>query len=341
MKAIAKTGLQRGVDLIEVPEPRVGPGEVLVQVKACGICGSDLHFYLSELGAERRISGFPRVLGHEPAGVVLEVGEGVEGFKPGDHVAGDPHGACGRCATCREGHLTLCEKVPVMGVQRDGALAPLLAAPAPCLHRVPEVLDFTTVSLLEPLSVGLHAVEISSLKPGDPAVVLGPGPIGLMTALSAHAAGASTVVVTGLGIDQARLEIARRLGFSTVNVEADRPYETIRELTGGRGAAVVFDATGALPDVARIARKGGELVLIGWPTRALSHDEVMQLFFRGITIMPSRVRSPAIWPRVIDLVVSGRIDPRPLVTHELPLGEGVRGFELLVKREAMKVEIIP
>lgn len=135
MRAIAKTGPQRGVELIEVPEPRVGPGELLVQVKACGICGSDLHFYLSELGAERRISGFPRVLGHEPAGVVLEVGEGVEGLKPGDHVVGDPHGACGRCATCREGHLTLCEKVPVMGVQRDGALAPLMAVPAPCLHR--------------------------------------------------------------------------------------------------------------------------------------------------------------------------------------------------------------
>ncbi|MBI4561387.1 MAG: alcohol dehydrogenase catalytic domain-containing protein [Candidatus Rokubacteria bacterium] len=341
MKAIAKTGPQRGLDLIEVPEPRVGPGEVLVQVRACGICGSDLHFYLSELGAERLLSGFPRVLGHEPAGVVLEVGEGVEGFRAGDHVAGDPHGACGRCRACREGDLTLCDRVPVMGVGRDGALAPLMTAPAPCLYRVPETLDFTTVSLLEPLSVGVHAVEISSMRAGDTVAVLGPGPIGLMTALAARAAGAATVVVTGLGIDQGRLEIARQLGFPTVNVEAERPYEAIRELTGERGAAVVFDTTGALPDVHRMARKGGELLLIGWPSRALSHDELMQLFFRGITVTPSRARPPAIWPRVIDLVVSGRIDPRPLVTHELALADGIRGFELLVKREAMKVEIVP
>lgn len=341
MKAIAKTGPQRGVELIEIPEPRVEPGEVLVEVKTCGICGSDLHFYLSELGAERRISAFPRVLGHEPAGVVLEVGKGVEGFQPGDHVAGDPHGACGRCPVCREGRLTLCDRVPVMGVQRDGALAPLMAAPAPWLHRVPESLDFTSVSLLEPLSVGLHAVEISSMKPGDAVAVLGPGPIGLMTALAARAAGAATVVVTGLGLDQMRLEIAKRLGFAAVNVDGERPYEAIQELTGGRGAAVVFDTTGALPDVHRIARKSGELLLIGWPSRALSYEDVSQLFYRGITITPSRARPPAIWPRVIDLVVSGRIDPRPLITHELPLAEGIRGFELLVKREAMKLQVVP
>ena len=341
MRAIAKTGPEPGVELVDLPEPRVAPGELLIEVKACGICGSDLHFYLSELGAEKRIPSFPMALGHEPAGVVLEVGAGVEGINPGDHVACDPHGACGRCQACRHGQLDLCDKVPVIGVQRHGALAPYLSAPAPCVHPVPRSLDFTQVALLEPLSVGVHAVAISSLESGDEVVVLGPGPIGLMTALAARAAGASTVVVTGLGIDAGRLELARRLGFLTVNVEGEGPHETVLEVTGGRGAAVVFDATGAIPNVHRLARKGGQLVLIGWPNRSLPHDELLQLFFKGITITPVRARPAAIWPRVINLVASGAIDPRPLITHELPLADGIRGFELLTKREAMKVQVVP
>ncbi len=341
MKAIAKTGPEPGVELVDLPEPRVGPGELLIEVKACGICGSDLHFYLSELGAEKRIPSFPMALGHEPAGVVLEVGAEVEGIHPGDHVACDPHGACGRCRACRQGQLDLCDKVPVIGVQRHGALAPYLSVPAPCVHPVPMSLDFTQVALLEPLSVGVHAVAISSLKAGDEVVVLGPGPIGLMTALAARAAGASTVVVTGLGVDAGRLELARRLGFVAVNVEGERPHETVLEVTGGRSAAVVFDATGAVSDVHRFARKGGELVLIGWPNRSLPQEALIQLFFKGITIRPVRARPPAIWPRVINLVTSGMIDPRPLITHELSLADGIRGFELLVKREAMKVQVVP
>lgn len=340
MKAIAKTGPQPGVELVDVAEPRVGPGEVLVEVKTSGICGTDIHLYLSELGFERRIA-FPRVIGHEPAGIVREVGSGVEEFRVGDHVVGEPHGACGRCATCREGRSHLCDRIPLLGSQRDGALAPFVAAPAECLHRVPNDLDFVCASLLEPLSVGVHAVDISRLKPGDAAVVLGPGPIGLMTALAARAAGAATVVVTGLGIDHGRLEMARRLGFPTVNVEAEQPIERIQDLVGARGAEVVFDATGALPDVHRIVRKGGQVVLIGWPCRALSLDEVTELFLRTITLTPFRWRPEAIWPRVINLVMSGRMDPRPLVTHELPLADGIRGFELMVKRAAMKVLVVP
>jgi len=341
MKAIAKTGREPGVELVDLEEPRVGPGDVLIEVKACGICGSDLHFYLSELGAEKRIPSFPMALGHEPAGVVLEVGPGVEGIKVGDHVACDPHGACGRCEACRSGQPDLCDRVPVIGVQRHGALAPHLSAPAPCVYPVPKVLDFTQVGLLEPLSVGVHAVAISSMKAGDEVAVLGPGPIGLMTALAARAAGAGRVVVTGLGVDRGRLELARRLGFPTVDVETDRSREALLEAIGGRGARVVFDATGALPEVHRLCRKGGQLVLIGWPNRSLPHEELLQLFFKGIAVTPLRARPPAVWPRVINLVTSGAIDPQPLITHELPLADGIRGFELLVKREAMKVQVVP
>ncbi len=340
MKAIAKTGPQPGVELVDVDEPRPGPGEVLVEVKACGICGTDLHVYLSELGFERRLT-YPRILGHEPAGIVRELGRDVDGFRPGDHVVGEPHGACGRCAVCREGRPEFCDRIPIMGGQRDGALAAFVAAPTECLRHVPSDLEFIRASLLEPLSAGVHAVDISRLKPGDAAVVLGPGPIGLMTAMAAHAAGAATIVVTGLGADQGRLEMAERLGFRTVNVESEQPIQRIQELVGARGAEVVFDATGALPDVHLIVRRGGRVVQMGWPRRAPSLDEVTQLFLRSVTLVPLRWRPEAIWPRVIDLVTSGRIDPRPLVTHELPLADGIRGFELLANRTAMKVMMIP
>ncbi len=340
MKAIAKIGPQPGLDLVEVEEPRAGPGEVLVEVKASGVCGTDLHFYLSELGFERRIT-FPRILGHEPAGIVREVGPGVEGFRVGDHVVGEPHGACGRCEECREGRSEFCDRIPIMGGQRDGALAAFVAPPAECLRHVPRDLDFIRASLLEPLSVGVHAVELSGLRPGDAAAVLGPGPIGLMTALAARAAGAATVVVTGLSIDRGRLALARRLDFPTVDVEADQSVERIRDLVGARGAQVVFDTTGALPDVHLFARRGGRVVLVGWPRRAVSQDELTALFLGAVTLVPLRWRPEAIWPRVIELVTSGRIDPRPLVTHELPLVDGIRGFELLVDRAAMKVMIIP
>lgn len=341
MKAIAKTSPEPGLHVIDAPEPSPGPGEVLVEVRATGICGSDLHVYLSELGFGTRLPRYPQIIGHEPAGVVLAVGPGVEGFAPGDHVVGDPHGACGRCPTCHRGRPELCDRIPVLGAGRPGGLAPLLAAPVECLHHVPRDLDFATAALLEPLTVGVHAVDISVMRPGDSVVVLGPGPIGLMTALAARAAGASRVVVTGLGVDDLRLELAGRLGFDTVNVESDRPHERIRALLGGEGAAVVFDATGMLPDVHRVVRKGGQVVLVGWPARAPSLDELTQLFLRTVTLTPLRMRPESIWPRVIDLVRSGRIDPRPLVTHAMPLVEGIEGFDLLVKRRAMKVQLVP
>lgn len=341
MKAIAKTSPAPGLAVIEVPEPRPGPGEVLVEVKASGICGTDLHVYRSELGFGARLGGFPRIIGHEPAGVVRAVGPGVTEFRPGDCVVGDPHGACGRCPVCRAGRPELCERIPVLGAQRDGALAELVAAPAECLHHIPEDLDFTLASLLEPLTVGVHAVDLAGLRPGERAVVLGPGPIGLMTALAARAAGAAGVVVTGLGVDAARLATAGELGFPAVDVEADRPVERIQAALGARGAAVVFDATGALPDAHRLVARGGRVVLIGWPCRAPSLDEVTQLFLKTVTVTPLRMRPESIWPRTIELVRTGRIDPRPLISHMLPLVEGLRGFELALRREAVKVQLIP
>jgi len=154
--------------------------------------------YLWELEAPQIFTSFPRVLGHEPAGVVVEVGQGVQGFKPGDHVACDPHGSCGRCYYCRLGRFALCDQVPALGVRVDGALAEYMSVPALCCYKVPQTLSFTEAAMREPLGVGVHAIEISSFKPGDDIVVQGPGPIGLLTALALRASGAGLIVMTGL-----------------------------------------------------------------------------------------------------------------------------------------------
>lgn len=342
MKAIAKVGPQPGAALIEAAEPRPGPGDVLVEVRASGICGTDLHVYLSELGFERRITAFPRILGHEPAGIVRAVGAGVEGFRSGDRVAADPHAACGRCERCRRGRPHLCEAYPLLGSgTRDGALASLVTAPAPSLHHVPDTLDFATAALLEPLTVGVYAADLAQMLPGEGAVVLGPGPIGLMTALAARAAGAEPVVVVGLGVDRSRLGLARRLGFPGVDIESAGAADAIRALVGTEGAAVVFDAAGAPRDALPFVRKGGRVVLIGYPARAFSLDELTALYLRVVMLTPLRMRPESIWDRAIGLVTSGRIDPRPLLTHTLPIEEGLRGFELAASREAVKVQIAP
>ncbi|MGH7931750.1 MAG: zinc-dependent alcohol dehydrogenase, partial [Candidatus Binataceae bacterium] len=175
MKAIAKTRPEPGVELIDAPVPHPAEGQLLVKVAACGICGSDLHLYLWELGADRMVTNLPSVLGHEPAGEVVEVGRGVRGFKVGDHVALDPFGPCGRCALCQEGRFNFCLEPGRLG----GAFAEYAIAPTQNAWLLPTSMDYEQGALLEPFATGVHAVEESSLKYGDSAVIEGPGPIGL------------------------------------------------------------------------------------------------------------------------------------------------------------------
>src|SRR5216684_2682970 len=182
MKAIAKTRPELGVEIIDAPMPRPGPNQILVRVAACGICGSDLHIYLWELGADRALSRMPAVIGHEPAGEVVELGAGVTAFKVGDHVALDPFGPCGKCSLCQSGRFNFCKNPGRLG----GAFAEYCVAPVENAWLVPKSMDLEEAALLEPFATGLHAVEISDLKAGDGCVIERPGRIGLSTALSAR-----------------------------------------------------------------------------------------------------------------------------------------------------------
>jgi threonine dehydrogenase-like Zn-dependent dehydrogenase len=261
MKAIAKTRPKLGVEIIDAPMPRPGPDQILVRVAACGICGSDLHIYLWELGADRALSRMPAVIGHEPAGEVVELGAGVTAFKVGDHVALDPFGPCGKCSLCQSGRFNFCKNPGRLG----GAFAEYCIAPVENAWRVPQSMDLEEAALLEPFATGLHAVEISDLKAGGGCVIEGPGPIGLSTALSARAMGCTSIVVTGLAQDAERLALVRDMGFKTV-CASDRDWtDQVRVLMPPDGADVVFDAAapGFCPQTSASRRRAGRARMAG------------------------------------------------------------------------------
>ena len=337
MKAIAKTKPAFGAEIVDVPVSKPGPGEMLVKVAACGICGSDLHIYEWELGADRMVARLPAIIGHEPAGEVVELGAGVTNFKAGDHVALDPFGHCGKCGTCRAGRFHLCASPTHLG----GAFAEFVIAPVGNSYLVPPTMDFETAALLEPFGTGLHAVEQSCLKTGDSCVVEGPGPIGLSVAMAARAQGVSHIVITGLEADTQRLALAREMGFRTVVADQGDWKNEVRSMLPPDGADVVFDACGMIDSPRELMRRGGELILIGWPARDLTSTELRAFFFHGIKTINSRVRTPETWRRAIALVSSGAIDLRPMVTHRYDIDHGIEAFELLRARKGTKALIIP
>jgi len=337
MKAIAKTRPAFGAEIIEMPEPRPGEGELLVRIGACGICGSDLHLYEWELGADRMAAQMPFVMGHEPAGDVVAVGTRVTGYEPGDRVALDPFGHCGNCGPCRAGRFNLCSSPTHL----SGAFAEYAIAPVGNAHRVPKDMNIEVAALLEPFGTGLHAVEQSSLKAGDSAVVEGPGPIGLSVALSLRALGVTSIVVTGLDVDKDRLALAREMGFKTICASDRNWIEQVRAVMPEGGADAVFDACGMIDSPRELLHRGGQLVEIGWPARDLSSTELRALFFHGVSIINSRVRMPETWRRAIALVASGAVDLMPMVTHRFEITHGIEAFELLRARGGVKALVIP
>jgi len=337
MKAIAKTRSGPGAEVIDVPVPKPRDGELLVRVAACGVCGSDLHVYLWELGAERMMGRIPFVIGHEPAGEVVELGPGVSGFKVGDHVALDPFGHCGRCRPCAAGQFHLCAAPTTL----SGAFAEYTTAPVRNAYTVPREMDLEQAALLEPFGTGVHAVEQSNLKAGDSAVIEGPGPIGLSVALYARALGVTSIVITGLAVDAERLGLARSLGFTTVNASDKDWHEQVRAHLPADGADVLFDASGALDSPRELLRRGGELVEVGWPARDVTSAELRALFFHGVTWINSRVRTPETWRRAIAMVAAGQIDLKPMVTHRYGLAHGLEAFELLKARRGVKALVLP
>jgi L-iditol 2-dehydrogenase len=333
----------RHLELTDIPVPALGDDELLVQVAACGICGSDVHGFDGSSG--RRIP--PIVMGHEAAGVVTEVGRNVHGFKSGDRVTFDSTVYCGECPNCRRGDVNLCDRRQVLGVscgdyRRNGAFAEFVVVPARIAYHLPENLSFNEAALLEAVSVALHAVSLAPKEAGSNSLVIGAGTIGLLVQQSLAACGYSRVFVTD--VDRTRLKLSESLGATAVLLSgADLVPEVLR-LTNGIGADVVIEAVGnnqAVTTAISCTRKGGTVVLVGNVSPEVTIP-LQVVVSRQIRLQGS-CASCGEYPQAIELMSSGKINVKPLISAVASLDEGPQWFERLYAREPnlMKVVLAP
>jgi L-iditol 2-dehydrogenase len=332
------------LEIAEVPRPEPGTDEVLVRVRACGICGSDIHGMDGSTG--RRIP--PLVMGHEAAGEIASVGTAVTAWAPGDRVTFDSTVSCGACAHCRAGEVNLCDSRRVLGVscaeyRRQGAFCDFVAVPERILYRLPDGLSFEKAALAEAVAVAVHAVGRSPTATLGTSAVIGTGMIGLLVVQVLRAAGCPRVIA--VDADPARLARAAALGASSVVVAGreDVP-EAVRALTGGRGADTVFEVVGrasTVRDAVACARKGGSVVLVGnlEPEVPLPLQSVVT---REVTLFGS-CASAGEYPRSLELLASGSVDVSGFLSAVAPLDQGPAWFERLRSGEQglMKVVLAP
>ena len=314
--------------------PVAGPGESLVRVRAVGLCGSDLHWYTGGSIGDAVLSR-PLVLGHEVSGVA------VSGPLAGRAVAIDPAVPCGRCAICSEGHRNLCPHVRFAGHgSQDGGLRELVAWPDAHVHALPDGLDPAEATVLEPLGVAVHAMDLAHVRLGASVAVVGCGPIGLLLVQLARATGAGTVVAVEPLAH--RRDAALRLGADAALDPAELVAEGMFATgLGPPGADVVLEVVGspeAVELAVRAARPGGRVALDGIPDEDVTSFPASVARRKGLTLAVVR-RMKEVYPRAIDLVERGVVDVASLVTHRLPLEEVERAFAVAAAREGLKVVV--
>lgn len=317
----------------EIKEPEVSSGQVKVKVEWAGICGSDLHAYSAGLSLEPHpISGQkpPLTLGHEFSGTIVEVSDDVTSCKTGDRVAIEPLIYCGECDACKRGYYNQCSKVGFVGLQRDGGFAEYVIVDEDMLHVLPENVSFEEGALVEPAAVSFYAVRESQLKAGDSVVIFGAGPIGLLTLLSAKAAGAAKIIVVDLS--EERLKKAKELGATTIiDGRRDDIVETIHKLTNG-GVSVAYECAGVQPTMASAVasvKQGGQVMAIAVFSKPAEID-MGQLLYKAADVT-SRLAYRHVFPEVIDMIATGRLDVKPVVTKKIDLEDIVEeGFHQLI-----------
>ena len=330
----------------DVPVPALEQGEVLVRVGACGICGTDLKIVAGVYKGSWP-PALPFIQGHEWAGTVAVIGEGVTGFQVGNRVAAENHKGCGTCANCRRGRYNLCEVArskgkayQLYGHSAQGAFAEYAARPAALLHKLPDAVSFEEGTIVNQGALGLHAIRRCRIEPGDTVAVIGPGLIGLITVQLAKAVGATRVIVAGRG---PRLELARELGADyLVDISKTDTVEGIRSLTNGIGADCAFECAGAPESVVasiNCVKRGGRVALVGltgnknvaFNTDRLALDEVDMFGVRS---------SPNAYPELINLIAAGKVNVRKLVSRIYPLERITEAFEAFRDREGGVIRMV-
>lgn len=341
MKALVKTELGFGnLEIQDKEEPQAGKDQVKIEVKYAGICGSDIHTYEGHYEV-----GVPVTLGHEFSGVVVEVGESVTAFKPGDRVTSETtFYICGECEYCKAGDYNLCNHRKGLGTQQDGGFAKYLIARESSVHHLPENVDYKSAAMTEPLACTHHAVEKTAISEGDIVVVIGPGPIGLFTAQVAKSRGA-TVLITGLTNDKVRLDKATEIGIDyAVNTQEQDIKELVNSLTNGYGADVVFECSGAVPaakqglDLLRKKGQYGQVGLFAQPEVQFDLEKIIQ---KEIRVVGSRSQKPADWEPSLELMNNGSVNAEAMVTHEFDITQWDEAYQVIKSGEAIKVLLTP
>jgi L-iditol 2-dehydrogenase len=332
------------LEYCDVPDPVVGDEDVLVRVRACGICGSDVAGFTGKTG--RRIP--PIIMGHEAAGVVDRVGRGVPDFKPGDRICFDSTVYCNQCPACRQGLYNRCVSRQVLGVstpqfRRHGAFAEFVAVPHWICVRLPDDMSFVQASLLEPASIGAHAANRPPIGRSDTVAVIGAGTIGLFILQAANGRGARTTIACD--INEFRLDLARRVGADVyLNPGKIDLKSEIDRLTDGHGVDVAFEAVGygqTFRQAISITKTGGYVVAVGNLEKETEFN-LQELVSRELTFVGSYASSGE-FRTCIGLIASGKINVGPLVSEVLPLKDGPAAFKRLLdgRENLLKVVLEP
>ena len=329
------------LEIQDSPIPRFGKDEVLIRVKACGICGSDVHGYDGSSG--RRIP--PLIMGHEAAGLIEECGSEVSGFSKGDRVTFDSTVYCGKCSYCKKGQVNLCDNRMVLGVscddyRRHGAFAEFVTVPSHIIYKLPDTFPFEHAAMIEAVSVAVHAVGRISFDNGDKSLVVGAGMIGLLLIQAIHSAGCREIIAVDM--DNDRLNLAKKLGATQViNSQEVDALRFILNETGGQGVDKSFEVVGATPTVQlsiHAVRKGGSVVMVGnlAPEVELPLQSVVT---REISLFGT-CASAGEYPKCIELMADGLIQVDPLISAKVALEEGPEWFDRLYGREPGLMKVI-
>lgn len=341
MRAARLHEIGKPLRIDNVPKPKIGKNDALVKIKACGICGSDIHIAIE--GTSK--TGFlPITLGHEPSGVIAELGEKVTGWKVGDRVTLNPFVACGECYNCKKGKATICVSKKVIGLHIDGAMTEYLNVPAECLLRLPDEIDFIKGAvIIDAVATPFHAINSrANLKLGETVAIVGCGGLGVHAVQIAKLAGASKIIAVDK-VDEI-LSRAVRLGADyAVNAGKEDPVQAIKSITNGEGVDVSIECVGlakTIDQAVRCLKLGGRAAVVGLSMEPITLPPPGIYVRSEFTLMGSRGAEIEEKLKVIDLVASGKLDLKETISDVIPLEKVNEGLDRLLRQEGYPVRIV-
>lgn len=346
MKAVGKIKREIGVGIFEIEDPSITENELMLQVEAASICGGDIRYYMFDEAIRNQFPYIPKMLGHELAGRIIEVGKNVSDFKIGDRISVETHIPCGHCWLCKRGACHLCPNLKIFGVHtKYGAFGERTVVPQSVAVKIPDSIDKEVAACLEPLGVAYHScIERGKVGAGDTVVITGSGPIGIFAQQVARLSGASLVI--GTDIKKKRIELARRIGAADeiVNAKETDVVKRVLQMTDGIGADKVIEISGAkeaTEQALQMVAPQGTVVMVGGTMDPFKVNPLTDTMFKELTITGSYGRLLFnTWEKVIRLVTSKRIDIHPVITHKFDLEEAEEAFTTATRGEGGKVVFI-